>query len=133
MLAARDNRIPVGEELLLAVGRVTGCGAAGRRRQLIDRGGVPIAPSYAKTKSFEGGQIGFHQRLEEESPGKLLVVFKIGIAGIARVAQAVEYAGRVAYTTVKQGSVKFGAKVTIGNEIRRQGALVKGSIRIRLQ
>src|SRR2546422_1779955 len=38
-----------------------------------------------------GGQIGFHQRPEEESPGKLLVVFKIGIAGIARVARSEEH------------------------------------------
>src|SRR6266446_8538938 len=106
MLATGDDGIPIGKELLLAVSDVTGSGSAGRGWKRIGCGRIPIASSCAKTQSFERGQMRFLERLEEKPPGKLLVVFKIGIVGIACVAHAVENARSVVDGASEQVAVK---------------------------
>ena len=128
----RIARRIVSEELLLSVCGVTGRGAAGGRRQGVVRGRIAIAATDAEPESLENCSTGFLPRLEENPSCKLLVVFKIGVAGITRVAQAVEDAGGVARATVEQVAMEFRADVAVGNEIGRQGPLVKGRVRVRL-
>src|SRR5436190_6424700 len=138
MLAVGNNHTitrVIGKELLLSV--------AGVPRQYTSDGGrqagrvgflqTLVTAGNAEPKPLQTSRRTRFEWLQHDSPGKLLVIFKVHVAGNSVVADSIKQPRGVADRAIENVAMKHDPYIAVWHQSRGQSSLVKECERVRLQ